>query len=67
MTTLIDRADARWHASIMMKSSMRFSLTGELVGYTKNISQAFTLLQLHINPSTKCLMRILPRSTPDKK
>uniref|UniRef100_A0A0A9GCT9 AW257883 n=1 Tax=Arundo donax TaxID=35708 RepID=A0A0A9GCT9_ARUDO len=43
MTIVIDRADARRHASIMMKSSMRFSLTGEHVGWTKNTSQPLTL------------------------
>jgi hypothetical protein len=49
MTIVKDRDDARRHASTMIKSPMRFSLTGEHVDCTKNTSQPLTLLQLHIN------------------
>jgi hypothetical protein len=34
-----------------MKSSMRFSLTGEHMGRIKNTSSPHSLLQLHINLS----------------
>lgn len=35
---VMERAEARRHASIMMSSSMRWSLTGGLVGCTRNTS-----------------------------
>jgi hypothetical protein len=52
MTIVNDYADARRHTSTMMKSPMRFSLTGEHVDCTDNTSQPLTLFQiseLHIN------------------
>ncbi len=48
-------ADARWHASAMIKSSMRFSFTGGHVGCTMKTSRprTFSMISTLISPSLK--------------
>ena len=64
---MIDRHDARLHASIMMRSSMRLSLTfGGHVGWTRKTSQPRmdSLICTYTSPSANFLIVDVPSSMP---
>ena len=66
MTAVTLAADARWHASAMIKSSIRFSFTGGQVGCTMKTSRprTFSMISTLISPSLKRPTVMRPSDRP---
>jgi hypothetical protein len=66
MTAVIVLAEALLQASIITRSSIRFSFAGGQVGCTRNTSHPLTLScsWTYISPSAKRFILIFPRSRP---